>query len=385
METNASTHLTLRRQRLPGGGLRVEGKLSNTDGHWHVLFYEVPRAQAGWVTKLADPFVVGLLMPMMKWGYPVRVHGRMTNRLLHHLVEYQRQFIRWMPDEFREVTLHPDAIARPRRPPRFTQSLLAFSGGTDSTYSAWKWTEPALTGHRLSWAVQAHGFDTPLTEEAYFRNHAALCAETLKSRGVSLFTVRSNGMETAGAFNLRWGLTQHGPAVASLLLLFQKKFDLGILASTYACNNICVPWGSNSLTDPLLSSGEMTIQHDGAGLYRLDKVQKLLGWPQGLSHMRTCWQWPRPSGHCGVCYKCIHLHTMLTVLGEPGAVPFPSALTPEQILTIKFASYHDVVNWQKLLQLAESRIPDSPWLKVIRDAVARGFREFPPYSAPPHA
>ncbi len=378
------TDLTLRRVRLPGGDLRVEGRLSNSDGHWYVLFFEVPRAQAGWVTKLADPLVVGLLMPMMKWGYPVRVHGRVTSRLLDQVAEAQRLFVRWMPEEFREVAIQPDALARPRRPPRLARPLLAFSGGTDSSYSAWKWTEPTPQGKRLAWAVMAHGFDTPLKETDYFREHAALCADTLKSRGVSLFTVRCNGMETAGAFGLRWGLTQHGPAVAALLLLFQKKFDLGLLASTYPCDNLHLPWGSNSLTDPLWSSGEMNILHDGASMYRLDKLQKMMGWPQGLAHMRTCWKWPRPSGNCGVCYKCIHIRTILVALGQPDLIAFPGTLTPDMVRTIKFETRQDVVNWQKLLRTAEANLPGSPWLEVIRDAVARGLQEFPPASAPRH-
>lgn len=381
METNACTHLTLHRVRLPGGGLRVEGRLRHPDGPSHTLYFEVPRAQAGWVTGLADPLAVGLIMPMMKWGLPVRVRGRMTSRLLDHLVEAQRLFVGWMPEEFREVDIRPDALARPRRPPRLARPLLAFSGGTDSSYCAWKWTEPSPHGKRLAWAVMAHGFDTPLSEESYFREHAALCTEALKSRGASLFTVRCNGMETAAAFGLRWGLTQHGPAVAALLLLFQKSFDLGVLASTYPCHNIYLPWGSNSLTDPLWSSGEMTIQHDGAGLYRLDKLQKMLSWPQGLRHMRTCWQWPRPAGNCGVCYKCIHIRTILVALGQPDAITYPQPLTPDLVRNLTFETSADVINWQKLLRTAEANIPGSPWLEVIRATVARGRKEFFPPAA----
>ena len=380
--SESGVHLRIHRQWLNGGALRIEGRLQGPPGHSHTLFFEVPRAQAGWVTPLADPVLVALLMPLMKWGFPVHVHGAVTARLLANLVEYQRIFARWLPDELREIPITADRIARPRRASRYPRPLLAFSGGTDSLFSAHKWSAPVQGPSRLAWAVLAQGFDIPLEGEDYFRRHADQCRSVLASRNVSLFTARTNAMETAGAFGLRWGLTHHGPAVASLLLLFQRKFDLGLIASTYVCDNVSTPWGSNSLTDPLLGSGEMGVLHDGAAFDRMGKLRRLRDWPEAFAGMRVCWKWPRPSGNCGACYKCLYVRTILKVLGVEESMPFDVPLDESSVRALDLENQWNLMNWERLLAEAEKTLRDSPWLETIRITVERGRAAYAAGSPP---
>lgn len=355
-----------------GGGLRVEGVLRSPVGEEFVLFFEVPRAQARWVTRRADPFVVGFVQAMMKLGAPVRVRGAVTARTLEQLAEYQRLVARWHPDLLRTVDIQADDVVRPRRPPRHPRPLLAFSGGTDSMFSAWSWTQPERRHSRLSWAVMAHGFDVGQDEHAFFARQLSEGQAALSSRGINLFAVRNNCMWMSGILGLKWGIHFHGTATAALLLLFQDRFDLGVLSSTYVCDNLHVPWGSTSLTDPLLGSGDMTIFHFGAGHDRATKLKALVAWPEGLAHMRVCWQWPRSEGNCGSCYKCMYVRTLLTLLGCPDATPFPGPFTPELVRNLDLEDAHNVVNWSRMLALGETWCPGSPWLEAIRAAVQRG-------------
>ena len=123
--TPGVTELSVRRQRMKQGGLRVEGVLRPPSGEEYVLFFEVPPAQADWVTRRADPFVVVFLQAMMKFGAPVRVRGEVTGRTLEMLAEYQRLMARLHPGLLQVVDIQADAVGRPRRPPREPQPLLA--------------------------------------------------------------------------------------------------------------------------------------------------------------------------------------------------------------------------------------------------------------------
>ncbi len=375
-DTARLVHLRVHRKRLPGGALRLEGHLAGPPGHSHTLFFEVPRGHAGWATRLADPFLVALILPLMTWGFPVRVHGAVTDRLLAHLVEFQRIFARWFPGALREIPVAADRIARPRRPPRHARPLLAFSGGTDSLFSALKWSAPELGASRLKWGVLAQGFDVPLNGDEYFRQHAENCRSVLSTRGISLFTVRTNAMETAGAFGLRWGLTQHGPAVASLLLLFQRKFDLGLIASTFVCDNVKTPWGSTSLTDPLLGGGNMGLLHDGASFDRMGKIAGLKDWPEALAGMRVCWAWPRPAGNCGLCYKCLYVRIIYKVLGIEETMSFGAPIDEARVRGLDLENDSNLANWERILAAAESSLRGSPWLDAIRAAVEEGRRKY---------
>ena len=366
------SELTIRRRRRLGGGLRLEGCLRAPSGHEHVLFYEVPRAQAGWATKLADPFVVALLMPMMRLGAPVRVRGAVTARLLEQLIEFQRIFVQWYPDLLREVELHPDTIARPRRLPREPRPLLAFSGGVDSLFSAWTWNGPERKRSRMKWAVMAHGFDVGLEGVDFFQRQFDEGRAILAARDIALFPVRSNSMEPSGVYGLRWGKTLHGPSTAALLLLFQKEFDLGLFSSSYPASNLLIPWGSTPLTDPLLGSGEMAIIHYGASFERTRKIKALADWPEALSRVRVCWQWPRTEINCGVCYKCMQFRLHLIMAGAPDAVSFPQPLTSEMVEAFVPEDRHSVRNWIRAVELAEQWSPDAPWLESMRAVVRRG-------------
>ena len=254
----------------------MEGVLRSPAGEEFVLFFEIPRAQARWVTRRADPFVVVFIQAMMKLGAPVRVRGAVTARTLEQLAEYQRVVARWHPGLLRVVDIQADDVVRPRRAPRHPRPLLAFSGGTDSMFSAWSWTQPERRHSRLTWAVMAHGFDVGQDEREFFARQLSEGQAALATRGINLFAVRNNCMWMSGILGLKWGIHFHGTATAALMLLFQDRFDLGVLSSTYVCDNLHVPWGSTPLTDPLLGK-EQTFTTQLVGKTRTARCHGMRG------------------------------------------------------------------------------------------------------------
>jgi hypothetical protein len=75
------------------------------------------------------------------------------------------------------------------------------------------------------------------------------------------------------------------------------------------------PYGTHPLLDPLYSSSDLRIRHDGIELSRLEKTRLIAGWDVALQNLRVCNQYRQyRSGrlNCGRCEKCVR--TMLGLL-----------------------------------------------------------------------
>lgn len=79
------------------------------------LWFSVPEEHGGLVTDLADPAVIGLLIPAMHAGEPLEVEGQVTDELAHSLNAYQHILQAVIPGvrraDWREINggaqLHP--------------------------------------------------------------------------------------------------------------------------------------------------------------------------------------------------------------------------------------------------------------------------------------
>src|SRR5262249_24588610 len=156
--------------------------------------------------------------------------------------------------------------------------------------------------------------------------------ESLRSVGVQLFTMASNHRE----LNKEWDET-HGSGIGSCLSFFQGHFAEGIIPSTYCYSRLYRTWGSNPITDPLMSSDAFRIFHDGAVWTRSEKVVPLSSWPEGYKHLRVCYSALEKDKNCCKCGKCV-----LTVLNiKLHAAPVPDSF-PEELCDETFLSLNDL-------------------------------------------
>ena len=134
-------------------------------------------------------------------------------------------------------------------------------------------------------------------------------------------------------FNPDWENT-HGAAVASCLMTLQGRYEEGLIASSYTYSQFHGPWGSNPMTDHLLSSKAFDISHDGSGTFRGEKLATIQQWSEGFDNLRVCFSAVERDKNCGVCPKCVMtlIHCRSRRLPVPKS--FPRDFTPQDVLSL---------------------------------------------------
>jgi hypothetical protein len=131
-----------------------------------------------------------------------------------------------------------------------------------------------------------------------------------------------------------WGFEFGGCALAAVAHAFSGYLAHMSIASTCGLSNLS-PWGSHPVLDPLYSSCDMRIRHDGITLTRLEKTRLVAEWNTALRHLRVCNCFKKYTQHqlnCCRCEKCVRTMLALAALGKLGSTPsFPAQLTPELV------------------------------------------------------
>jgi hypothetical protein len=310
--------------------------------------------------RLADVYVLGSLLLWMARGDAVHVHGAVSRALLSNLDEWQAALNSLLPDRYSVVTFTVDEVVDADPPPT-PRAIAAYSGGLDSTCTVIRHTR-GLVGWRtesLDALLLVHGFDIALDRAAEFEGARKRAARAGDVAGLELRTVATNLRD----LDQDWELV-HGLALAAALQLHAPEFGVGLIGSSAPYFRIELPWGSNPVTDPLLSSGTMRIRHDGAALSRTAKARVVATEPELLALMRVCWQGERLSRNCGRCEKCVRTHWALHIAGvrQPACFDEPVTVPPSRVrMPTRVVRY-----WREMLRLARASGDD----EAIRYIVA---------------
>jgi hypothetical protein len=136
---------------------------------------------------------------------------------------------------------------------------------------------------------------------------------------VTLVPVYTNiivlGSEKNAAFWSDFWIHEYmGATFASIAHLFSNR--LGVL-SINSCHDIpnLMPYGSHPLLNPMYSSSDLQIRHEGIHLSRFEKVKLISEWDLALQHLRVCndtRNYRTGMLNCANCEKCVR--TMLALL-----------------------------------------------------------------------
>jgi len=148
------------------GALRLGARLLHANGSEH-LWWELPEACADHVTAWADPWLVGLIFPIMQAGVPVHIEGRVSPSLLANLELFMQIWECWAPGRYRPVALSAGAEAElpPAQEPG--AAAVSLSCGVDSCFTLYRHVRH-LAGRRsqhVAAAVVQHGFDVWLAQQ----------------------------------------------------------------------------------------------------------------------------------------------------------------------------------------------------------------------------
>lgn len=303
----------------------------------------------------------------MATGNPIHFKGTVSRRLLENLEEYQCAWTRWVK-KYRKVEITADDETSEHLVPETEAAVCAFSGGVDATFAVWR-------HHFKKWgrfhkdvktAVLVQGFDIDIGDNRGMELSLVGAERMLSGTGIEIFAVRTN---MKGPWLLDWEMN-FGAGVAAVLHLFSHAHSFGIIGGDEPYDQLVTPWGSNPITNHLLSSQRFMLMYDG-GYSRSEKVAALAEWENARDNLRVCWQGEQMGENCGRCEKC--LRTKLNFLAAGADIPksFREGITVDDIRAITIRN--DVVRmyYLDLLAMAQDRAVKEPWVAAVRDLLAR--------------
>ena len=345
----------------------------NAVGGSRTIFFEISGDVLPPPLEVYDFAVVAALFVAMREGRAMHVEGPVTETLIRNLEEFQEAWSLWRPS-YTPIRITADQMLHDKTSSSLRRGVFAVSGGVDGTFALLRHHcgHSGLRTARPECAVLIHGFDLPLAEvQAYERARSAIAAMT-STLGVPLSTVRTNWRDVACK---TWTLEFAG-GLAACLHLFQGVANVGILGADEDYGHIELPWGSNPITNPLLSGGGFEIHTEGGGFTRTDRVRLICDYPEIAVQLRVCWEGPMTGGNCGRCEKCIRTKLNFMANGrEP--LCFDRRPTHAEIVGILARNQVQLSYLREILTAARKNGESGPWISSLKLAVAKNRLALP--------
>jgi hypothetical protein len=245
-----------------------------------------PEELAPLVAEHADAFVPALLPPAMAHGAPLEIAPPISRRLWSQLPRIQEILADWFPGALRSVPVHASALRGAGRAPTELTGAF-FSLGVDSFHTLLRHEHELESRERITHLIHMDGFERALHKTGEGR--AAPVAATVR-RVANHFGKQAICGETnlRDCFPLQWGAYYHGGGLASVALALSGGLSRALIPSSFAWRHV-LPWASSPIVDPLWSSDDLEILHDGTGVDRARKVfDTILRHPEALQWLRVC-------------------------------------------------------------------------------------------------
>jgi len=363
-------HLWVEHTVVPGDQILVTAVLENPGRSTQKLWYRIPSLHRHEIATSCDALVIGFLFSLMRNGVDLRVHGEVSPSLLRNLDEFESVWAVWHPERYRRIEITAESERETRGAIPQDSAILAFSGGVDSSFSAWRHGKNLCGrwGRRVRTGLMIHGFDIPLAESDVFDRAASKSRAMLESIGIKLVSIETNYRDLGDDW-----LDAHGAAVASCLMLFQKGYECGLIASSSPYQQMHLPWGSNPLTDVMLSSESFKIIHDGASFTRIEKIRAIAGWPELRKNLRVCWEGAEQDRNCGRCEKCIRTILNFRAIGSGLPECFERDVSDRQILNLQGLKPVPLYYLQEILAASQGASISGTWVAVLEECIKRNI------------
>jgi hypothetical protein len=358
-------HLSVNERRTPDGVRREIVLQADREADRIFVLYDIYDRTVSDLVVL-DGFVQCVLFHCMQRGLPVRIHGNLSLTAFRNLQEFQRVWTLWRPERYRHVDLIPDAVVSETK--RSNGVIQAFSGGVDATFTliSNKYLRADRGGYDVNAAVLVHGFDVGYDNMADFQKLAARVRSTLDYAGVELKLVRTNSREV----KIQGWLDSVSLQLTACLHQFADRYGTGLVASAEPYDAMCLPLGTNPITDPMLSGDLMTIVYDGAGYSRTAKVEAIAQHPRFREQLKVCWEGKNQHENCGYCEKCLRTRLNFAAVGvnDPGC--FPGPFDAKMVRKLRAKTLLQVSELESIVTYARQRGLSDRWIDVLRRRIA---------------
>lgn len=277
------------------------------------LWFEVPAEAGDALLPRGDAFVVAMAPLAALLHQHIEVRAPLDAHLRDQVQEVTRVWRAWYPD-LREVKVTASGPATPR--PEGTRVASFFSGGVDSFFTVLRHMADQGTPAtcNIDDLILVHGFDIPLANEAAFLTVETSLVQAAQHLGKRLVVVATNLRDTQFA-STDWSRLSHGAALAAVAHAVGAGYHTVLIGSSAGYRDLRF-WGSHPLTDPMLTSAQTRVLHDGPAFMRVEKTEYVARSPVALAHLRVCWRSDdgRNCGRCNTCYRTMLALECLGVL-----------------------------------------------------------------------
>ena len=300
-------------------------------------------------------FLVSSLIPAMRAGEKrIQLAQNICPELRVGLETAMKWTRQWHYDPERplvriETKAKKAAICDKRRP----RTAFFFSGGVDSLATLRANHLNIPTGHPgfIQDGILIYGLEVSELDPFSHVRHSL--AEIAADTGITLIPIYTNVRSLDEDWHF-WEQQWEGAVFAAIAHGLVNRIGTASIASTYDIANM-MPLGSHPLIDPLYSSCNLRILHDGITRSRYDRTNLIAKWDVGRNNLRVCNQsefYTADTLNCGKCEKCIR--TMLAflaigVLDKMTAFPVRE-ISPETVAEIRWISANARPFYREMIQ-----------------------------------
>jgi len=186
-----------------------------------------------------------------------------------------------------------------------------------------------------------HGFDIPESEPETFLSAFRRSRRILENLGLQSYRLKTNLRHLEKVFGCDWEYETHGIWLAATLACLEPFFSRTLIPSSYPYHLPVLPWGSNTMTDPLFASDENNLWHDGAAFDKFDKVRAFARHPVIQENLRVCWEGAQLDRNCGQCFKCVTTQACFWASGVPHPKCFNTPCSTADAGCLKLKKHYD--------------------------------------------
>jgi hypothetical protein len=310
------------------GHTRLSGTIEFAPGEPEVVWYEVSDEFADGFSETANPWLLVMLPYALERGGTIETDLPADPMLLENLGGIIAILRDWYP-RLKPVEIEARAVPPTVMPDR-TASF--FSGGIDSWFTALRHSEQAghvSIGH-VDDFITVWGFDVPLTAPGEFNTMMEALRPAAEALDKSSVQVTTNLRAPRSIWSKQWGTLTHGAGLASVGLALEKRYRTLLIGSSHSYDKL-IHWGSHPMIDPLFSTMNMRVVHDGAPFNRVEKTILVSNSDLALSKLRVCWA-RNTASNCCLCEKCYRTMATLEISGALQRCPaFPRGFSLEML------------------------------------------------------
>jgi hypothetical protein len=304
------------RSKVSSERLRLVGEVhyDNPDYGTEYYWFDFDGQYAEHVNQLGNAWLVCLIPLAVTLNETLKICQPVDPLLFENVHELMRVWNRWYSHRKTvgiEAELDGEAV---RRIPRgFGASL--FSGGVDSFFTVLRHnTDHDWPGRKkINDLLCIWGFDIPPGNPAAFGRMKSLLDKAARSLDKNLIDIGSNLRETKWMMS-DWAGLSHACFLASVGLCLEPRYDYILIPSSFTYEQLH-PWGSHTLTDPLLSTSCCRIFHDGASYDRIQKTEYISQFKIATASLKVCWD-SQSDENCQRCSKCYRTIATMFLLGK---------------------------------------------------------------------